>query len=96
MKNDSPKLRHKIVAIPGDCTFPDLGLTLEDRKKIIDEVSVVFHNAATVKFDEKLKVATTINAGGTLAVINLCKEIKNLKVTEYNNYIFIMLHYKNI
>ncbi|XP_008549791.1 fatty acyl-CoA reductase wat [Microplitis demolitor] len=79
LKNDSPKLRHKIVAIPGDCTFPDLGLTLEDRKKIIDEVSVVFHNAATVKFDEKLKVATTINAGGTLAVINLCKEIKNLK-----------------
>ncbi|KAH0535391.1 hypothetical protein KQX54_016117 [Cotesia glomerata] len=79
LKNNSPKLRHKIVAIPGDCSFPDLGLTLEDRKKIIEEVSVVFHNAATVKFEEKLKVATTINAGGTLSVINLCKEIKNLK-----------------
>ncbi|XP_034942280.1 fatty acyl-CoA reductase wat-like isoform X2 [Chelonus insularis] len=79
LKKDSPKLRHKIVAVSGDCTLPGLGLSLEDRNVLIKEVSIVFHNAATVKFDETLKTATAINAGGALAVMNLCKEMKKLK-----------------
>ena len=34
---------------------PNLGLSEEDTATITDNVSVVFHSAATVKFDEPLK-----------------------------------------
>lgn len=39
LKNENPKFRHKIVAIAGDCSLPDLGLSSDDKRKLIDEVS---------------------------------------------------------
>jgi alcohol-forming fatty acyl-CoA reductase len=41
--------------IEGDLLLPNLGISNEDRKLIIDHVSIVFHSAATVRFDEPLK-----------------------------------------
>lgn len=46
---------HKIIPIEGDLTLPELGLRKSDLNILIDEVSVVFHIAATIKFDEPLK-----------------------------------------
>ena len=45
----------KIVAMSGDILDPNLGLSAEDTQVLIENVSVVFHTAATVKFDEALK-----------------------------------------
>lgn len=44
------------------------------------KVSIVFNSAATVRFDEKLRIATTINAGGTLETLKLVNEMTKLKV----------------
>ena len=41
--------------IEGDLLLPSLGISKEDRKLITDNVSIVFHSAATVRFDEPLK-----------------------------------------
>ena len=46
------------------------------------QVSIVFHVAATVRFDEKLKLATAINVQSTSDVIDLCKDMQKLKVRE--------------
>lgn len=43
------------------------------------EVSVVFHSAATVKFDEPLRTSVEFNVLGTRRVIQLCHEMKELK-----------------
>lgn len=58
-------------------------MSSQDRATIIREVSIVFHVAATVRFDEKLKLAVPINVRSTRDVLNLCKEIPNLKVFQY-------------
>jgi fatty acyl-CoA reductase len=50
-----PEFRSKLEAIEGDLLEPNLGISPEDEKKIIENVSVVFHSAATVRFDEPLK-----------------------------------------
>lgn len=42
----------------------------------------MFHVAATVRFDEKLKIALGINVNGTKEVVQLCKEVKNLNVSK--------------
>ncbi|KAL6427491.1 hypothetical protein ACFW04_008770 [Cataglyphis niger] len=54
-------------------------MSSQDRATIIREVSIVFHVAATLRFDEKLKLAVPINVRSTRDVLNLCKEISNLK-----------------
>lgn len=84
------KVFEKLKIVSGDVTLPDLGLSKEDRQSIIKEVSVVFHSAATVKFNETLKTAVTLNTQGTQRITDLCLEIENLEAfihvsTAYSN-----------
>lgn len=39
LKKECPKYRHKIVGISGDGLLPGLGLSIEDRKRLIEEVN---------------------------------------------------------
>lgn len=55
MKNEQPGAISKLIAIHGDLTREGLGISESDVKLLIDNVSIVFHSAATVKFDEPLK-----------------------------------------
>ena len=45
----------KVVAITGDITLPRLGMSDDDIDMVIEKTSVVFHSAATVRFDEELR-----------------------------------------
>ncbi|KAK4878721.1 hypothetical protein RN001_011227 [Aquatica leii] len=90
LRSECPKFRHKVVGIAGDCSLTDLGLSIQDRQLLIQEVSVVFHVAATVRFDEKLKLAMAINVKGPREILHLCKEMTCLKAivhvsTAYSN-----------
>lgn len=51
----NPKVLDKIVALNGDITKPWCGFSDEDLNRIYDEVNVVYHSAATVRFNEPLK-----------------------------------------
>ncbi|XP_035739081.1 fatty acyl-CoA reductase wat-like isoform X1 [Vespa mandarinia] len=79
LREEQPKFQHRIVAIEGDCILPDLGISMTDRATIIREVSIVFHVAATVKFNEKIKSATAINVRSLKDLLNLSKEMPKLK-----------------
>ncbi|KAI4502948.1 hypothetical protein M0802_001992 [Mischocyttarus mexicanus] len=69
----------KIIAVAGDVSEDNLGLSEEDRKEIIENVEVVIHSAATLDFEANLKTNISINLLGTRKVIQLCHEVKNLK-----------------
>lgn len=43
------------------------------------QVNVVFHMAATVRFDEKLKISMQINVKACQDLLLLCHEMRNLK-----------------
>ena len=60
-----------------DIVAPKLGLSTEDENKLISNVSVIFHSAATVKFDEDLSKSLMMNVMGTQSVINLAKKVGN-------------------
>lgn len=42
-------------------------------------MSIVFHVAATVKFDEKLRLAAAINVQGPKSILELCRNMSKLK-----------------
>ncbi|CAH1107542.1 unnamed protein product [Psylliodes chrysocephalus] len=79
LKKEHPKFKHRVVGIAGDCSVSGLGLSITDRQTLISKVNIVFHVAATVRFDENLKLAYNINVNGAKDVIDLARQIKNLK-----------------
>ena len=55
LKERSSDWIEKIKMVEGSLEQPDLGISEENLQSIIDNVSVVFHVAATVKFDAQLR-----------------------------------------
>lgn len=80
LRRDAPNELLKVIAVPGDITEHELGISESDQNVLIRNVSVVFHSAATVKFDEALKISVTINMVGTKQLLNLCHRMQNLEV----------------
>lgn len=67
-------------------TESDLGISAADQETLTRHVSVVFHSAATVKFDEALKLSVTINMLGSARLVQLCHRMFNLEVNINCNY----------
>ena len=55
LRKEHPSFTDKVSVIKGDILLPNFGLSTEDEETLIKNISVVFHSAATVKFDEALK-----------------------------------------
>ncbi|XP_026322638.1 fatty acyl-CoA reductase wat-like [Hyposmocoma kahamanoa] len=90
LKKEVPKFRHKVVAVPADCEAAGLGLTLSDRQMLMEKVNIIFHSAATVKFDEHLRAALVTNVRAPLHLLRLARDMKGLNVfmhisTAYSN-----------
>lgn len=74
------QLLAKIHVIDGDLNEPWLGMSSDHLDLLTTDqtLSFVFHSAATVKFDEPLKVAIRLNLIATRTIIELCRRIPNL------------------
>lgn len=84
-------LLQKIVAIESDITAPDLGLGPSEKALLKDQVNIVFHCAASVRFDAPLRDNMRDNLYGTREIIKLCDSLVNLTAyvhvsTAYSNY----------
>ncbi len=67
--------------ICGDCTLPDLGISIADRKILAENVSIIYHCAATIRFDEELKTAVLLNTRGTKLMLELAENCPRLEVS---------------
>lgn len=45
-----PVLKKAVTAVSGDVALPGLGLSPEDRKMLTENVTIVYHAAATVRY----------------------------------------------
>ncbi|KAK2588427.1 hypothetical protein KPH14_004426 [Odynerus spinipes] len=78
LKQERPYFKDKIVMVQADTSETDLGLSPESRERLKD-TEIIFHGAATVRFDEKLRLAVNINIRGTKELLLFAKEMPNLK-----------------
>lgn len=70
-----------IKVIDGNLEESSMGLLPIDRDWIVENVNLIFHCAATIKFNEPIEVATKINVQGTENLLELAAQMKNLKVS---------------
>ncbi|KAI8034311.1 hypothetical protein M5D96_012977 [Drosophila gunungcola] len=75
---EKPQELDKVVAVPGDVSLPGLGIDPAMRERMRG-VSLVYHCAATVRFDEPLRVALRLNVGGTLEALKFAEGLPNLR-----------------
>lgn len=83
VKKECPDYKQKVRGIEGDCCLQDLGLNSQDRSMLINTVNIIFHVAATVRFDEKLDIAVTVNVRPVRDLARLAKQMLNLKSFMY-------------
>lgn len=85
-----------MIPICGDITLHQLGISESDQALLCRNVSIVFHSAATVKFDEKLELSVKINMLGTKRLVELCHRMKNLDVCwKFHTFISESRFYEN-
>ena len=78
MRANKPALLNKIVIAPGDLMLPGLGLDAAMADEIRAAVSVVLHCAATVNFNEKLKVALQLNVLSVQQLLHFARSFHTL------------------
>lgn len=80
LKKERPLAIDKLIPIVGDTMEEGLGIPDVERRVLIERVSVVFHVAASVRFDDNLKDAIFMNTRSTRDMCILAAQMKNLKV----------------
>lgn len=87
MKKECPDYMSKVSPIIGDCMKSNLGISENDENIIINEVEIIFHAAATVRFDAHLRDAVNINIRATSDLLDMAHAMKQLKVSlKYSQY----------
>jgi alcohol-forming fatty acyl-CoA reductase len=82
----------KIIFINGNVAVDGLALSSYDEFTLINNVNVVFHCAASVRFNDPLKDVININTAGTLRLLKLAQRMKNLKIFLYMSTAFCQSH----
>ncbi|XP_067641796.1 putative fatty acyl-CoA reductase CG5065 isoform X2 [Eurosta solidaginis] len=79
LRDEQPENFQKVHAIAGDCSELGLGISEADLKRL-QNVNIIYHSAASVRFDDDLRDAILMNTRGTYELIKIAETIKNLKV----------------
>ncbi|RZC33010.1 fatty acyl-CoA reductase -like, partial [Asbolus verrucosus] len=96
LQSECSNFKDRVIAIPGDCTLPDLGLEVANQETLITDTNIVFHVAATVRFNENIKLAYDINVKGVENLVNFCKRMKMLKSLVHVSTAFCNCHLDSI
>ncbi|XP_070495733.1 putative fatty acyl-CoA reductase CG5065 [Chironomus tepperi] len=85
----NPNFINKLVAVAGDVSELGLGMS-ENDKTLMKNVSLIFHSAASVRFDDSLRDAVLMNTRGTRELMEFAITLKNVKCvmhvsTTFNN-----------
>ncbi|KAF5287179.1 hypothetical protein FQR65_LT12308 [Abscondita terminalis] len=79
LRDERAEAMSKLFVVSGDCELVKLGLNDADYALLAEEVEVVFHVAATVRFDEKLKKAAYVNVRATRDLLELGRRMRKLE-----------------
>ncbi|XP_062990468.1 fatty acyl-CoA reductase 2 [Elgaria multicarinata webbii] len=79
VRQEWPNFHEKIKPISAELIQPNLAITAEDTEELLSEVNIIFHCAATIRFDEPLKYALLLNAKATQQLLALAHKMQKLE-----------------
>ena len=72
-------INNKLIAIKGDITQINLGISNDDYNLLKNNINIIIHCAATIDFNERIDHALDLNVFGSIKVLDLAKQCKYLK-----------------
>lgn len=96
LRNERASSFDKLIPISGDINAKDLGLLPNDRQLLIEKVSIIFHVAATVRFDENLRDAIFTNLRSTRDICDLAQSMKNIVVSFFYRYYCLQVNFARL
>ncbi|XP_001359882.2 putative fatty acyl-CoA reductase CG5065 [Drosophila pseudoobscura] len=90
LRAEHPERLKKIFHFAGNIEDDNFGLSEPDRARLCGEVNIIFHSAATVRFNECLKVAARVNSQATYNLLELCREM-----TQLRSFLYVSTAYCN-
>ncbi|XP_023236691.1 fatty acyl-CoA reductase 1-like [Centruroides sculpturatus] len=78
VKRNIPDILNRVCCIEGNILQDNLGMSPSDIDLVTKDVSVVFHVAASVKFEEPFRKSFSNNVQSTKNVADVCRLMKNL------------------
>nr|CAH7755242.1 unnamed protein product [Callosobruchus chinensis] len=91
LRETNPDILNKIHAIGGDVMELNLGMNDEDRRLVTENCHIIYHSAASVRFDDSLKDAIIMNVRGTRETAALALQCQHLEA-----FIHISTTYCNV
>lgn len=79
-QDNCKELFDKIIVVSGDIQQPNLGISERDFEILYNDkdLAIVFHCAATIKFDEPLHTSIKLNLIATKAMLDMSRKFHNL------------------
>ncbi|XP_061767965.1 fatty acyl-CoA reductase 1 isoform X2 [Nerophis ophidion] len=79
VREEDPDFHQKVIPVSSELTQPGLAISEEDVAELTARINIVFHCAATIRFDEPLKHALQLNVIGTQQLLNLAQRMRHLE-----------------
>ncbi|XP_068801256.1 fatty acyl-CoA reductase 1 isoform X1 [Struthio camelus] len=80
LREEQPDFKAKIIVVTSELTQPELDLSEPIKEKLIECINIIFHCAATVRFNETLRYAVQLNVIATQQLLFLAQRMKYLEV----------------
>lgn len=95
-QNHSTLIKSKVVPVIGELTAENFAFADDVLREIRENVQVIFHSAATIKFNTALKAAIEINVLGTQRTLQLAKSLRHLAAYVYLSTAFCNSDYRGL
>lgn len=76
--------RHRLMALKGDVTLPQLGLSDEDHELLVRSCTDIFHMAADLRFELSIEESRILNVDSTRHVLALSKLARQHRLQRLN------------
>ncbi|XP_016054584.1 PREDICTED: fatty acyl-CoA reductase 2 [Miniopterus natalensis] len=96
VKEVCPNVHEKIRAIYADLNHNDLAISKEDMEELLSCTNVVFHCAATVRFDDPLRRAMQLNVAATQKLLHMASQMPKLEAFIHISTAFSNCNLKHI
>ncbi|KAM6154273.1 fatty acyl-CoA reductase 2 [Erethizon dorsatum] len=96
VKEICPNVHEKIRPISADLNQHDFGISKADMEEILASTNIVFHCAATVRFDDHLRHAVQLNVTATQQLLFMASQMPKLEVFVHLSTAFSNCNLKHI
>lgn len=94
VKKEKPHVMEKLLPIQGDLLQKSLGMSEDHYRLLCNSVNIVFHCAASIRFNDPLKSAVMLNSIGTKQMLDLAEQAKHLKVYWPHSLLYLCFYFK--